>query len=169
MRLFFAVWPPPETARALAQWALEAQARTGGRATVQGNIHLTLAFLGEADPQRALRAAASVQARAHELPIQKSHYWRENNIVWAGPHETPHELKALHERLAMALYREEFMLERRPFAAHVTLVRKARAPKSIPPLPTVPWSVRELALVRSRPSGKGSDYENLATFPLAAG
>lgn len=167
MRLFFAVWPPAETARALAQWALEAQALTGGRATVQGNIHLTLAFLGEADPEAALRAAANVQARAHDLPIEKSHYWRENSIVWAGPHETPSELKALHERLAMALYREEFMLERRAFAAHVTLIRKARR-ATLPPLPNVEWPVREFLLVRSKVSSKGSTYEPVQRFTLRA-
>lgn len=167
MRLFFAVWPPPETARALAHWALEAQKRTGGRATVEANIHLTLAFLGEADPAAALRAASTVDARAHQLPIEKSHYWRENNIVWAGPHETPSELKALHERLAMALYREEFMLERRPFAAHITLIRKARA-APLPPIPAVDWPVREFLLVRSKVSSKGSTYEPVKRFSLRA-
>ena len=167
MRLFFAVWPPAETAHALATWAREAQALTGGRVSAEANIHLTLAFLGEADPQRALRAAASVEVRAHELPIEKSHYWRENSIVWAGPRETPGELKALHERLAMALYREEVMLERRPFAAHVTLIRKARA-ATLPPLPAVEWPVREFVLVRSRVSSKGSTYEPVQRFTLRA-
>ena len=33
MRIFFAVWPPPETAGALAQWAREAQHKTGGKTT----------------------------------------------------------------------------------------------------------------------------------------
>lgn len=165
MRLFFAVWPPSQTARALAAWALEAQHRTGGRTTTEANIHLTLAFLGEADPAAALRAAATVDARAHELPIERSHYWRENNIVWAGPHETPPALKTLHERLSMALYREEFMLERRPFAAHVTLIRKARA-ATLPPLPAVEWPVRELLLVRSKVSSKGSTYEPVQRFTL---
>ena len=166
MRLFFALWPPPETARALASWAADAQRRTGGRVTAEANIHLTLAFLGEADPAAALRAAATVDAPAHELPIEKSHYWRENNIVWVGPHETPAALAALHERLAKALYREEFMLERRPFAAHVTLVRKARA-AALPPLPAVEWPVREFVLVRSKVSTRGSTYEPVDRFALA--
>ena len=165
MRLFFALWPPPETARALASWALDAQKLTGGRATAEANIHLTLAFLGEADPAPALRAAATVDARVHDLPIEKSHYWRENNIVWVGPHETPPALKTLHERLAMALYREEFMLERRPFAAHVTLIRKARG-ATLPPLPAVEWPVRELLLIRSKVSSKGSTYEPVQRFKL---
>lgn len=166
MRLFFAVWPPQETARALFAFAQEIQEISGGRATAQDKIHLTLAFLGEADPARAIKAARVVQGSAHELPIDEARYWRENHIVWAGPREMPAELRALHERLSMALYREEFILERRPFAAHVTLVRKAGAAK-LPPLPGIAWPVRDFVLVRSSISSKGASYEPLERFALS--
>ena len=165
MRLFFALWPPAETARALIEWAREAQQLTGGRATEEAKIHLTLAFLGEADPNRAVRAALSVAGRAHELPVEKSHYWRENSIVWVGPRDTPRELRALHERLSQALGGEGFALERRPFAAHVTLIRKARAAE-LPRVPAVEWPVPEFVLVRSALSSKGARYEIVQRFQL---
>ena len=165
MRIFFAVWPPAETARALAEWAREAQRATGGRLTAEDKIHLTLAFLGEADPENAIRAAARVEAKPHDLPVEQAKYWRENNIVWAGPREAPAELKSLHESLSRQLYREEFILERRPFAAHVTLIRKARAAQ-LPPLPALEWPVREFTLVRSSLSSRGSSYEVLKRFAL---
>jgi RNA 2',3'-cyclic 3'-phosphodiesterase len=165
MRLFFALWPPTETARALAQWAGEAQRATGGKTTAEEKIHLTLAFLGEADPQRAIAAARRVQAPAHELPMEQGRYWRENQIVWAGPRETPRALKTLFERLAMELYREEFILERRPFAAHVTLIRKARR-ANLPPVPKLDWPVREFLLVRSALSAKGATYQPVERFSL---
>ena len=165
MRIFFAVWPPAETARALAEWAREAQRVTGGRLTAEDRIHLTLAFLGEADPDKAIRAASRAEGKAHALPLEEARYWRENNIVWAGPREAPAELKALHESLSRALYREEFILERRPFAAHVTLIRNARAAK-LPPLPALDWPVREFTLVRSSLSSRGSSYEVLKRFAL---
>ena len=167
MRIFFAVWPPSETARALAQWAGEAQRQTGGRTTSEEKIHLTLAFLGKSDPQKAIQAAQRVTAKPHTLPIEQARYWRDNHIVWAGPRETPAPLQALFERLSVELYREEFILERRPFAAHVTLIRKARAARSLPPLPAVDWPVREILLVRSALSSKGSTYEPLERFALA--
>jgi RNA 2',3'-cyclic 3'-phosphodiesterase len=166
MRIFFAIWPPAATARALAQWARQAQEKTGGKTTAEEKIHLTLAFLGEADVQKATQAAKRVTAPAHKLPIEQARYWRENNIVWAGPRETPAPLKALFESLSGELYREEFILERRPFAAHVTLVRKARAGKSLPPLPTLAWPVEEFVLVRSALSSAGSTYEPLERFRL---
>ena len=168
MRLFFALWPPAETARLLAAWARDTQQLTGGRATDETKIHLTLAFLGEADPAKAMRAALGVAGRAHELPIEKSHYWRENSIVWVGPRETPEALKALHSRLASELEREGFALERRPFAAHITLVRKAHA-ATLPAIPQVQWPVREFLLVRSALSPRGATYEPLERFTLSAG
>ena len=168
MRLFFALWPPEQTARALGKWARDAQAVTGGRCTADEKVHLTLAFLGAADPQRAIKAARGVSGKKHSLPLEQARYWRENNIVWAGPRETPSALKALHAELSLRLYREEFILDRRPFAAHVTLIRKARNAK-LPPLPAaLEWPVDELLLVRSEVSSSGSSYEPLERFPLAA-
>jgi len=165
MRLFFALWPPGESARALAGWAASVQRETGGKATGEANIHLTLAFLGEVEPGKAIAAARRVAGEKHELPIEEARYWRENSIVWAGPRETPAALIALHERLSLELFREEFILERRPFAAHVTLIRKARR-ATLPPLPAVEWPVTEFVLVRSSLSSKGSTYEPLERFAL---
>lgn len=165
MRLFFALWPPAETADALAAWAHAAQRLTGGKPTGAASIHLTLVFLGDADPRRAVTAARRAAGAVHDLPIERARHWRENNIVWAGPRDTPPALKTLFESLSLELYREEFILERRPFAAHVTLVRKARAAR-LPPLPAVEWPVREFLLVRSSLSSKGSTYEPLERFAL---
>jgi RNA 2',3'-cyclic 3'-phosphodiesterase len=165
MRIFLALWPPDETARALAGWAQAAQRLTGGKPTEAAKIHLTLAFLGDADVQRASAAARRVHATIHNLPIERARHWRGNDIVWAGPRETPPPLKALFESLSLELYREQFILERRPFAAHVTLIRKARSAK-LPPLPAVEWPVREFLLVRSALSSKGSTYEPLERFAL---
>jgi RNA 2',3'-cyclic 3'-phosphodiesterase len=163
MRLFFALWPPGATAHALATWADEVQRVTSGRRTAEGNIHLTLAFLGQADPEKAIAAARRVKAQAHRLPIEEARYI--NRMVWVAPKETPPALAALHEKLAMELYREEFILERRPFAAHVTLIRDARrAP--LPPVPAVEWPVREFLLVRSSVSSRGATYEPLERFTL---
>jgi 2'-5' RNA ligase len=165
MRIFFAIWPPAAAARALAQWAREAQRLTGGTLTAEEKIHLTLAFLGEADHTRAIAAGRRLQAEPHALPMEEARYWRDNHIVWAGPRETPPPLAALFKRLELELYKEDFILERRPFTAHVTLIRKARAAK-LPPLPAVDWPVREFLLVRSQLSSAGSAYEPLERFAL---
>ena len=165
MRIFFALWPPDETARALAGWAQAARRLTGGKPTEAAKIHLTLAFLGDADAQRASTAARRVDATIHGLPIERARHWRGNDIVWAGPRETPSPLTALFESLSRELYREQFILERRPFAAHVTLIRKAKA-GVLPPVPAVEWPVQEFVLVRSALSSKGARYEIVHRFGL---
>ncbi|HEX6267591.1 MAG TPA: 2'-5' RNA ligase family protein, partial [Burkholderiales bacterium] len=78
MRLFFAAWPPPQAAGALARWARPLE----GRPVPAEKIHLTLAFLGSAQPDKALAAARRVQGRPHALPIDVAKYWKHNQIVW---------------------------------------------------------------------------------------
>ena len=167
MRLFFAAWPPPETAAALAGWARKIREETGGKPVRAENIHLTLAFLGEADAEKALSAARRVGGFRHALPIDDARHWKRNDIVWVGPQSIPAPLEDLVGQLHRALSEESFVLEKRPFAAHITLLRKARAPQSLPPLPQVEWPVDEFLLVRSRTSREGSTYEPLKRFPLA--
>jgi 2'-5' RNA ligase len=162
VRLFFAAWPPAQTAVALHAWAGGLE----GRAVARENIHLTLAFLGEADPAKAIAAAKRARGARHELPIEEARFWKKNQIVWVGPRELPPALDRLVKSLHLALYRAEFILERRPFAAHVTLLRKVRAPGALPPLPAVPWPVDEFQLMRSHISSRGPSYEPLARFPL---
>ena len=169
MRLFFALWPPAATVAALAAWAKEAQALTGGRPTRPESIHLTLAFLGEVAEERAddaMRAARSVRGARHALPIERAKVWTHNHIAWAGPEQTPPALMHLTSSLRENLVAEGFAIQDRPFAAHVTLLRKAGTGSRLPRLPVVAWPVDEFTLVRSRLSQKGSSYEVLARFTL---
>jgi RNA 2',3'-cyclic 3'-phosphodiesterase len=166
VRLFFAVWPPAATAVALHAWAETIKVPHEKNPVPAGNIHLTLAFLGEAEAARAVAAAKRVRGTRHALPIEQARYWKDSRIVWVGPRETPPALAALVHGLQLELCREEFTLERRPFAAHVTLLRRARAPRALPPLPRLEWPVDEFRLVRSRTSPAGSAYEPLERFAL---
>jgi 2'-5' RNA ligase len=168
VRLFFALWPPPVAARALADWASAVAHGTGGKPTPAERIHLTLAFLGEADPERAALGAQEVHGEAFDLPLEISQYWKHNQIVWAGPRRTPEPLDRLASGLHHALRRAGFVLEPRPFASHVTLVRKARRPHALPDLPAVHWPAREFLLVESRNSREGLTYTPLHSFPWAA-
>jgi RNA 2',3'-cyclic 3'-phosphodiesterase len=162
-RYFFAVWPPAATAVALERWAKELE----GHVTAAAKIHLTLAFLGAVAPEKAIGAARRVRASAHALPVERAQYWKHNKIVWAGPHETPSGLKALVEALHLELSRAKYILEQRPFAAHITLLRSAPPPpRELPPLPRVEWPVSEFTLVRSANSAKGSVYEAVERFPF---
>lgn len=156
MRLFFAVWPPPDTAHALWRWARAARRDCRGRVTREDRIHLTLAFLGEVDPDAARATARSAGAPASALRIEQARYWGRNRIVWAGPAQTPPALAALARALG----------ETRGFDAHVTLLRDARPPHSLPRLPALEWPVAEFLLVSSTLGPRGPDYEVLERFAL---
>ena len=167
MSLFFALWPPSGAARALWEWASAVRKQTGGRTTAEETIHLTLVFLGDADAVKAAAAARRVRGATFSLPLDTSQHWRHNRIVWVGPKTTPEPLKQLAENLRGELLLEQFVLEEREFAAHVTLIRKAGPAEALPALPAVDWPVREFVLVRSIPAQGGSRYEVIERFPMA--
>lgn len=168
MRLFFALWPPLAVAEALAAWARRLQRETGGRVVAAKNIHLTLAFLGEVPDERlpALRRLP-VWGEPHALPMDEAGYWARNSLLWAGPREKPPELARIAARLHDMLATAGFPTESRPFAAHVTLIRKARAPAEMPALPALQWPVADCVLVRSALSAQGPRYEPLQRYPFA--
>src|ERR1700724_2954341 len=60
-RLFFALWPDAATSNALAALAQQVAAESGGRPTAPGNVHLTLAFLGD-QPRRIPRELSAAAA-----------------------------------------------------------------------------------------------------------
>jgi len=150
-------------ADALHLWALAVQRRCGGRVVRAENIHLTLAFLGDVEA----RPAVAIQGDRHSLPIEQARYWTHNQIIWVGPQEIPAFLLSVVETLKKELVSKGLKTEKRPFAAHITLIRKARDPGQLPPLPAVDWPVREVVLVQSVPGGQGPRYEPVERFPLS--
>ena len=113
-------------------------------------------FLGDADPQEARATAEAVHLPGCAFAIEQARYWKHNRIVWAGPLETPPELGQLAQALG----------ESRRYAAHVTLIRKARAPRHLPPVPALGWPVPEFVLVGSTLSAEGPSYEVLGRYAL---
>lgn len=168
-RLFFAIWPPPEIAALLNAWSRTAQVECGGRVTLPANIHLTLAFLGDVTPGRAKRLAECARragGEAHSIALEEARYWKHNRVVWAGPRAIPPALASIAEALNRELIAADFPTEAREFNAHVTLIRQARLPRTLPGLPTIAWPVRELVLVRTQLSSTGSSYAMLERFGL---
>ena len=174
-RVFFALWPPPESARQLADVADFFVARAGGRATSQENIHVTLAFIGDVPVGRLAdleRAAREVRGEAFALTLDRFGLWRHNCIFQAGCSVPPAALAALSAALTVALSAAGFAVAdaRRTFIPHVTLVRKLVAlDAELPQCEPVAWSNRQFVLVRSTPSAHGSSYRTIAEFPLLAG
>ncbi|MCC4116028.1 RNA 2',3'-cyclic phosphodiesterase [Aromatoleum toluclasticum] len=168
-RVFFAIWPAAVIARRLHKEGERAHGLTGGRRMRRDTLHLTLAFIGDIPRERldALRAAADKVAFApFTFRVDRIARWRHNHIVWAGASGLPEELESLVTQLNSALADGGFPVERRNFAAHVTLLRNARGELPAAELaPPIEWPVGEFVLVESDPRPEGAQYRVLQSWP----
>ncbi|MBI4594160.1 MAG: RNA 2',3'-cyclic phosphodiesterase, partial [Candidatus Rokubacteria bacterium] len=105
------------------------------------NLHVTLKFLGEVDPDRLDRVAAALATVASgrapfDLVVEGLGAFpsaTRPRVVWAGLARGAHALAALAVSVEDALAGLGFAREARPFASHVTLGR-AREPRPDPSL-----------------------------------
>lgn len=160
-RVFFALWPDAAVREALARHGRALQRELGGKLTPADAVHMTLLFLGNVAENRlpALQAApAAVRFAPHAMRIDTAQCWRHNRIAWVGPRETPALLAELVARLEARVAEAGFAFDRRSFAAHVTLLRKAHCRAFDVPMPAVDWRVEDFVLVRSQLHQEGSRY-----------
>ena len=169
-RLFFALWPDASTSDALATLAQQVAAESGGRPTAPGNVHLTLAFLGD-QPRRIARelsaAAARISAPSFDLVLDSVDSWRKSAIAWAGVQNVPPALWELQQKVARSLQASGLEPDERPFAVHVTLARHISAVVRRPLAPPLVWHVTAFGLVASELDAKGARYRVLSSWPLA--
>lgn len=164
MRLFVAVWPPPEVLDALAR--LDRPEAGGVRWTRRESRHVTLRFLGEVDdptPIAAALDAAPLAPADAEVGPRVTSFGRGVLVVpvagldrLAAAVADPPEIRAV----ADAGLR---------FRGHVTLAR-ARRGGDVRPLAggrvAARFGVGSVALVRSTPGGGGHRYEVVHTRVL---
>lgn len=168
-RLFFALWPEPALQQLLAKTAAALLPKAGGRPVPAENLHCTLVFLGNVDAaqRRCLEDAASrVEAQRFVLQFDRFGYFRRPQAAWLGCAFTP---PALHELVAGLSHVAEvcgFPPEQRPYAVHLTVMRKLRRdPGSLPLLPIL-WDVQRFALIESVSGDAGVRYQPLRFWNL---
>jgi RNA 2',3'-cyclic 3'-phosphodiesterase len=136
IRLFCALLLPDEILDALVAWQRELPAAHGVRPVARANLHVTLAFLGHLPREKAAGVAAALRAAAAgagELVLRPRRY-RETRSVGmlvlddeAG--RAGRLALDLHDRLErLGVYRRE----RRPWLAHVTVLRFRSPPRLAP-------------------------------------
>jgi 2'-5' RNA ligase len=79
----------------------------------------------------------------------------------------PEPLLSLVDSLRGRLQESGFRVEHRPYAAHVTVVRKARCAPIRLTLAPIEWRVDAFVLVRSELNAGGSRYTTLGRWPDA--
>lgn len=159
-RLFFALWPSESIQGKFARWGELLDC--GGRPTRRESIHLTVVFLGEVPVRRIeelKELAGALTVASFDLKFVGIDEFRRKHIIWAAPLEIPAPLRALVSDLERALRTKGFVLDERPFTAHVTLVRNTRRAVGSHSLSPIDWPIRDFTLVRSRPGSEGAHYE----------
>jgi RNA 2',3'-cyclic 3'-phosphodiesterase len=137
----------------------------GGRATPAGNIHLTLAFLGEVAAARVPllhRIAGEARGRRFRLALDRVGSFRRARVAWAGADQPPRQLMALQAELSGRLRENGFELEERGYSPHATLARKIERAVPRARIEVIEWPVAEYALVESA-AGR---YTTLASWRL---
>lgn len=167
-RVFFALQPDLRVRQGLEQ-IVASLPEHRGRAVHPADRHLTLAFLGEVPPEQracAERAAARVRGRCFDLTVDSYGYWSRPRILWVGCRQTPEPLSALVRDLQDALATCGFEPERRPYAAHITLARKAHKLAGGDLEQSLVWPVREFVLMGSDLDAPPPRYRVLRRWSL---
>jgi 2'-5' RNA ligase len=170
-RVFFALPPAADVRAPLAQIAREVAASTGGRASAEDSIHLTLAFVGDVPRDREpalLTIGSRMRGGRFELALDRLGGFHRARVAWIAPCAVPRALLDLQHAIAAALSAQDFAVDSRPFTAHVTLARHCRdVPLATSACTTrVDWPVREFALWQSTPAAGGARYRELARWPF---
>lgn len=168
-RLFFALWPDDELRGELHHLARKVARVGGGKPMAPENLHITLAFLGSISADARLcveNLASSLQVAPFSLTLDQVGYWPRPRVIWFGASETPMPLRQLAQGLNAGLANCGLTPEARPFAAHLTVMRKAsRGPDQGDIAPLV-WPVDSFVLVQSLTLPEGAQYRVLRHWPL---
>jgi len=150
-----------------------------------GNIHLTLKFLGNTDPDRIPGIQKKLtETLALSAPFQLSldsagvfPNTKNPRILWIGLKDEEDALNPLQANIENALESIGFPKEQKPFSPHLTLAR-IKSPKGKKELNDEldavnqegidphPFEVGEIHLYESQLTPKGSIYTVLANFKL---
>jgi 2'-5' RNA ligase len=163
IRLFCALCLPDDAVAALVEWQRR-HLGSAGRIVPPGNLHITLAFLGNR-PSTAVPAIAAelaAAARAAPRPVLVADRYRETRsvgmVVLQEQAGTGANLVAdLAGRLeGIGVYRRE----QRLWLPHVTVLRFRDAPRLAPPLPELgEVSPSDAAVYSSVLRSDGAQYE----------
>jgi RNA 2',3'-cyclic 3'-phosphodiesterase len=184
-RVFCAIEMPPDVCeRALAHIKKLREAVPDASAgwNRDGNFHLTIKFLGEVALARVRDLSEAASRAAKEIPpfqiavgdtgvFPKSGPPR---VLWVGINDESGGLKRLHDRLEDECEAAGFSPEERSFHPHLTLARIRKPPgaKALGNIhqetgfEVIEVNVRELLVIRSELSSKGSKYSTISTHTL---
>ena len=115
-------------------------------------------FFFQAEDGIRYRDVTGVQTCA--LPI----YFDKVKIFWMGCRSTPDELNILHHHLGDALAACDYQADNRPYAPHLTLMRKLIKPGKLESFNSISWNINNFVLVESVSVECGVRYEVIKKY-----
>lgn len=177
----FAAIPLPDYVTGAVDRVREGEEQARGLSWVQPEKqHLTLAFLGEVDPERQVelvRRLPEVTVRPFYLSLEGLGVFPRKGrpqVLWAGLAPTDPLLFQLHGKIERITLDLGFEPERRRFHPHVTIARcgfraeatVTRVMKKHREFGTAPFQVNEFVLYASQLGPRGSVYTELLKVSL---
>lgn len=164
IRCFVALQPDDGARTRLDELARAQLARfPHARRTRCDNLHLTLAFIGTLDLEVARRVATQLdeqQFDPFDWTLDAVGVFDRARVLWAGGADP--RLEALAARVRQLLDTIGVRYERKPFVAHVTLMRKLpRAAFGAAPVniePPIRWNAGAPVLLQSTTGRDGTRY-----------
>jgi 2'-5' RNA ligase len=153
--------------------------KRGGRWVRPELYHVTVVFLGNqpadaVDSITEAMAKAALSVKPFELRLREIVRFgrHENGALVAAVDDPSGALQQMRARLDEELRRRHIVFDARPLSPHVTLVRPKRGAGPLPTSPTdlrsaPPLLVTEVDLIRSTLLPTGSQYQTIATAPIA--
>jgi 2'-5' RNA ligase len=164
-RCFAACWPDEATRSRLDRAAALAHAlHPRARRVRRDNLHLTLAFIGElpeAGARQAAQALRGIELEPFAWTLDHIGRFERARVLWASGPAQPH-LAQLAERVRGLLRDLQIDFDRKPFAAHVTLLRDlppGRAPgadERVEPIEAFAWPIHAALLLVSERDARGA-------------
>ena len=167
MRLFIAINLSPEMKTALtdAQRAMYDRGVRGNYPPAE-NLHLTLAFIGEyPNADAVMDALSTVAFTPFELTLDGVGRFRD--LWWAGLRASA-ALNAVVRRVRRALAEQDIPFDRKRFAPHITLIRKASRDAAGILIQPASMTVRTISLLSSRQGRNGMIYTELGVLEADA-
>ena len=178
MRLFVAIFSPPEIRKSLAASTSGLRVEGEARWVRPENIHLTLKFLGET-PEDEIGEISSVLGKLAErhapfelAPSGFGGFPRMDKakVIWIGAKGDIERLLALAEDIETSLENLGFERESRGFSPHFTIGRAKKRPVKMEvergaEIPA--FEAKEMILAKSETRKEGAIYTPLKTFELS--
>jgi len=175
-RLFVALRPP----KAIRERLLALMGGVpGARWQDDGQLHLTVRYIGEVESHTAEDIAVALGSVRHapvELRLDGCGVFDDSrgrpNAIWAGA--SPREaLAVLHRKVDQAMVRAGLEPERRAYLPHITLARMSGSAGPVDrwlaehaALASEPVAIDGMILYESRLGHGGASYEPVARYPL---